>query len=118
MSSGVRKVSPELVSERFTVKVFRPPHKCAGFVMKALVMHEYDPTQIVISKNPGARHAVLATEQYTVTYDNDAGIYLLGSPVHIPLEEALERAPIPQAPAFDLVAIYVGAQLLKTTNQS
>ena len=82
--------------------------------MKTLVGHGDDPeqlSQIVVSKNPGARHSVQATEQYAAVFDD--GVFLTGAPFALPLEQAAERAPVPDKPEFNLVALYIGAELIR-----
>ena len=120
MSADVRRVATELVENRYTLEMKHSMGRCAGFVFKALLGDDGDYTrgsQIVIVKQPGARHPITATEQYVTTHGGR--VYLDGQPRPIDLTQAAELAPVPQgAPDTDIVAIYIGAELLLRSKQS
>lgn len=114
MSSDVRRVDSALVESGFSLELKRPTGKCAGFVLKVLVGDDGDftrGTQVVIVKQPGVRHPIVATEQYVTTFGGKP--YLEGDSWRIGLDRATELAPVPHG-GLDThtAAILIGAELL------
>ena len=92
MSIRNGRVHPELIAEGYSIQLTKPPRRLAGFVVQALIDENSDfcrASVFTIARQPGARHSIIATEQYVTAYDGVP--YYDGKPQPVALDYAREN---------------------------